>query len=264
MVNKSIAYRFFLACTVASLSACAMHTDSSKNVQNADLLSDYYWDLAAANKQINSNEPNWVPPKTRDGQPLRLRFEDQQLSVVGLCNQLSARYTTAAEKITISPPRSTMMACGDELLTRYEYAVGKLLPRASSWAINNTSSTPSLTLNFNGDTTWTLIGTPTEETRYGSTGETQFIEVAAQKIACSHPLIPAKQCLNVRDIRYDTAGIKTTVGPWHAFYDDIQGYTHETGVRNILRVKRYEQTQVPADASKYAYVLDMVVESAKE
>ena len=33
------------------------------------------------------------------------------------------------------------------------------------------------------------------------------------------------------------------------------------GVRNVLRVQRYTRKDVPADASKYAYVLDMVVES---
>ena len=31
--------------------------------------------------------------------------------------------------------------------------------------------------------------------------------------------------------------------------------------RNVLRLQRYTHKQVPADASKYAYVLDMVVES---
>jgi Domain of unknown function (DUF4377) len=32
-------------------------------------------------------------------------------------------------------------------------------------------------------------------------------------------------------------------------------------VRNVLRIDRYQRKQVPADASRYAYVLDMVVES---
>ena len=44
----------------------------------------------------------------------------------------------------------------------------------------------------------------------------------------------------------------------------IEGYTHEDGVRNVVRVKRYEVKNPPADAPSQAYVLDMVVESASE
>jgi len=32
-------------------------------------------------------------------------------------------------------------------------------------------------------------------------------------------------------------------------------------VRNVVRVDRYQRKQVPADASRYLYVLDLVVES---
>ena len=69
------------------------------------------------------------------------------------------------------------------------------------------------------------------------------------------------QCLKVRSVQYDSRGLKTEVGPWQLFYTEIEGYRHEPGVRNVLRVQRYERKQVPADASRYVYVLDMVVES---
>ena len=45
------------------------------------------------------------------------------------------------------------------------------------------------------------------------------------------------------------------------FYGDIEGYAHEAGIRNVLRVKRYTIKNPPADGSSLAYVLDMVVES---
>ena len=89
-----------------------------------------------------------------------------------------------------------------------------------------------------------------------------FLEVAAQTRPCTHPLIPDKQCLQVREIRYDDAGVKQgDDGEFQNFYDAIEGYTHEPGVRNVLRVKRYPVQNPPADASSRAYVLDMVVES---
>ena len=43
--------------------------------------------------------------------------------------------------------------------------------------------------------------------------------------------------------------------------EGLDGYTHTPGVRNVLRIKRYQRTPVPADASAYLYVLDLVVES---
>ncbi|MBN9325065.1 MAG: DUF4377 domain-containing protein, partial [Delftia acidovorans] len=43
----------------------------------------------------------------------------------------------------------------------------------------------------------------------------------------------------------------------------IEGYKHEPGIRNVLRIQRYKRQNVPADASAYAYVLDMVVESER-
>ena len=46
-----------------------------------------------------------------------------------------------------------------------------------------------------------------------------------------------------------------------AFYDPIEGYSHQAGTRHVLRLKRYTRQQVPADASQYVYVLDMIVES---
>ena len=85
-----------------------------------------------------------------------------------------------------------------------------------------------------------FAGEPTAETRYGGPGETVFLEVAAQSEPCSHPLIADMQCLQVRELKYDDKGIKTgTVGSFVNFYQDIEGYTHEPGIRNVLRVKRY-------------------------
>lgn len=66
----------------------------------------------------------------------------------------------------------------------------------------------------------------------------------------------------MREVRYDDQGIKSgTDGEFQNFYSDIEGYAHEPGIRNVLRVKRYAITNPPADGSSIAYVLDMVVES---
>ena len=61
---------------------------------------------------------------------------------------------------------------------------------------------------------------------------------------------------------FDEKGLKVgTPGAFGNFYATIEGYTHQPGVRNVLRVDRYEIKNPPADAPSQAYVLDMVVES---
>ena len=118
------------------------------------------------------------------------------------------------------------------------------------------------TLRFDDGGMLAFEGAPTPATRYGGEGETVFLEIAPERVACSHPLIPDKQCLQVREIRYDDKGLKVgTPGAFEHFYDSIEGYTHEPGIRNVLRVDRYTVKNPPADASPQAYVLDMVVES---
>ena len=50
-------------------------------------------------------------------------------------------------------------------------------------------------------------------------------------------------------------------GAWRNFHGSIEGFSHTPGVRNVLRIDRYQRKQAPADASRYVYVLDLVVES---
>jgi hypothetical protein len=66
----------------------------------------------------------------------------------------------------------------------------------------------------------------------------------------------------VRELHYDANGLRTgEPGAWTLLYQPIDGYTHEPGIRNVLRVKRYTIADPPADAPSRALVLDMVVES---
>lgn len=257
-------FRLFMASTLGMLAACANQPSAPPTADAENTLTAYHWDLTDARDSGGAPQANWVPPRTRQGQPLRLTFSDGRLAVSGLCNQLSASYTLQGSQIRVSPMMGTMMACSDATMMQYEQAVGKLLPQASYWRLDDAQANPALVLSFNDGGQWTLAGTPTDATRFGSGGQTMFMEVAAQRVACSHPLIPGKQCLHVRAVQFDGQGLKTGHGEWQAFYEDIEGYTHEPGVRNVVRVKRYERPQVPADRSRYAYVLDMVVESARE
>ena len=105
-------------------------------------------------------------------------------------------------------------------------------------------------------------GTPTPATRFGGPAERVFLEVAPETQPCSHPLIPDKQCLQTREIVFGEDGLRVgEPGEWQNFYGEIEGFTHQTGTRNVLRLDRYTLANPPADGSAHAYVLDMVVES---
>ena len=120
----------------------------------------------------------------------------------------------------------------------------------------------TLTLATASGDVLTFRGEPTAGTRYGDSGERLFLEVAAQTKPCSHPLIPDKQCLQVREITFDDNGLRSgEPGEWQNFYDQIEGFSHQPGTRNVLRVNRYTVANPPADGSSQAFVLDMVVES---
>jgi hypothetical protein len=106
-----------------------------------------------------------------------------------------------------------------------------------------------------------LSGQATPEALYGP-GTRIFLEVAAQPVACTNPFSAARVCLQVRERRYDEKGLVVGVpGEWRPLYESIDGFTHQPGVRNVLRLKRFERNPAPAGASSAVLVLDLVVES---
>jgi len=83
-------------------------------------------------------------------------------------------------------------------------------------------------------------------------------------VPCRASLAPqTSDCLRVREVRYDDDGARSgQPGTWQVLAVGIEGYTHERGFRDVLRVKRHAIAHPPADAPSVAYVLDQVIESA--
>ena len=218
-------------------------------------LAAYHWRLAeATDAQGQRIDALFV----RADQPLTLDFQDGRLGVSNACNRIGGNYRIDGDKLEVGDLVMTEMAC-EPALNALDAAIAERLKGTLTAALQRAPE--KLTLTTAGGDTLRFDGEPTAETRYGGPGEQAFLEVAAETKPCSHPLIPNKQCLQVREIRYDDKGMKSTGGEWQNFYEDIEGYTHEAGIRNVLRVKRFKRNPVPADASDTAYVLDMVVES---
>ena len=160
-----------------------------------------------------------------------------------------------------------LRACAEPGLMQLEQRVLQQLPQVQRYALQGGAETPRLVLHFADGSRWEMAGTPTPETRFGAAGERVFLEVAPQRVACNHPLMPQAQCLSVRDVHYGDNGVRQSVGAWRVFHGEIEGYQHEPGMRNVLRLQRYPATRPgqpqAADAPRHVYVLDMVVETER-
>ena len=245
------------AAPAAAPTAPASTATPAASDANAEL-GRYHWRLRDA---TDANGQRIDALFVRAELPLQLDFRDGRLSVGNACNRMGGGYTLAGDTLTVASLASTMMACTDPKLMALDGEVGKRLEGALKLALAN-GEAPTLTLATASGDTLAFAGEPTAETRHGAPGERVFLEVAAHTKPCSHPLIPDMQCLQVREVKYDDQGLKVgTPGEFANFYEQIEGYTHEDGMRNVLRVDRYTVKNPPADGSRYAYVLDMVVES---
>ena len=256
---------------LAAFAAACSSTPPGASVQAtpadaASQLQAYDWDLAAAFDGKGQPAPSWRLPEHT---PTRLHFQGQQLSVQNLCNAIGAGYTLDGARLQVGRAMSTLRACADRDLMGLEQRVVAQLPQAQRYELRAATgnAAPTLVLHFADGSRWELAGIPTPATRYGSAGERVFLEVAPQRVACNHPLMPNAQCLRVREIRYADNGVKQSTGEWRIFQGEIEGYQHESGIRNVLRLQRYPfakpgQPQ-PADAPSHVYVLDMVVESER-
>lgn len=243
----------------ATPSTTAASDASPDGTVDAGLLPRYHWRLTSA---TDAQGQRIAALFAQPDKPVQLDFRDGRLAVSNTCNRMGGGYTLAGSTLTTDRLVSTLMACADSAVMALDQEAGKRLEGPLT-VVTRGGGTPQLTLTTGNGDALVFTGEPTAETRHGGPGERVFLEVAADTKPCSHPLIPDKQCLQVREIAYDAQGIRTgTPGDFQNFHDSIEGYTHEPGVRNVLRVDRYTVKNPPADASSNAYVLDMVVESA--
>jgi heat shock protein HslJ len=246
--------------TAPAASATAA-TPASKvdGTTSSTMLARYHWQLHDAvdghNRRIDLlfGQPD---------KPLQLDFTTDRLNVRNACNGIGANYKIVDGHLISTPLTQTMMACADSTLMQRETTIKAVLQNRPALIVSGSDDAPLLTLTTADGLTLTFAGQPTAEMRHGGPGATVFLEVAPQRAPCPQPLKPDADCLQVRERHYDPNGLPVgEPGPWHPLQQDIEGYTHEPGVRNVLRLKRYTLQPPPADAPSSAYVLDMVVES---
>ncbi len=149
-----------------------------------------------------------------------------------------------------------MMACADAGVMAAEDQVRMALPLAQSWRVLQGHT---LEIAFADGQ---RLGAGWSGQARGGVWQARanFFGSGTAETSLPHPLMADAQCLQVRSLEFNAQGLKQNVGPVKAF-DTIQGFEHRAGERNVLRLKRFTNPNPPADASRYVYVLDMVVES---
>ncbi len=191
------------------------------------------------------------------GRPVVFGFADARLNVEGGCNRLFGGYRVDGKRLEVGRLGSTMMAC-EPALMKVDSTLGELLAQPATVDVAMGAET-TMRLVTAGGATLAFTGRMTPEARYGAPTRV-FLEVAAQTVPCPNPPAGASACLQVRERRYDDKGLLVgTPGPWQTFAEPIEGYTHQSGVRNVLRLKRFDRGA--AGGSPFLYVLDLVVES---
>jgi len=238
-----------LTLTLAAF-ASPCFADAVDTPPDAILLAGYHWQLA----QATDHDGHRIDALfVRPDKPLQLDFADDRISVRNACNGMGGSYRIVDGKLVVGPMMHTMMACADLALNRLDSLIGQRLASHPTIVVTQQGHAPQLELRTASGDTLDFTGVPTPETRYGGHGVTEFLEVAAQTVPCQQ----SQPCLNVREVHYDANGLVTgTPGKWHAL-PAIEGYTHQDGVHNVVRVKRYS-----AGPASDAYVLDTVVETS--
>jgi heat shock protein HslJ len=260
---------FLLALTALQLAFAPVHatvepaqSDNPAPRTNADagllqILRDHRWSLTSATDGQAQSIATLFPA---DGPPYTLTFSAPLLNFQGGCNNFGGGFQINARgELEAGPMRSTMMAC-EPALMQADTALAALLAQplhiAITWGVP-----PQLQLQTAASETLVFKGQVTPEAVYGA-GTLIFLEVDAMELPCRNPRNAQTTCLQVREISFDEQGLRTaTSGPWQPFYDDIEGYTHTPGERNVLRVKRFDRGAAREDAAQAVYVLDLIIET---
>ncbi|MEF2280273.1 META domain-containing protein [Deinococcus sp. YIM 134068] len=195
---------------------------------------------------------------TVDGRPapqtarfVTLTLEGERIGVTDGCNVYISTYRVEGGRLALlAPPTQMSIPC---LKTPSETSLSAAptaqatfgvmdLPALLAAAPTLSVTDRALTLSANG-TTLVFTRTPIASARI------QTWEVDGQLVPCTG--IGPMSCLRVR----------REGGDWQLFYSQIEGFTFQPGVRQLIRVREEDRpTPVPADASSKRYVLVEVVE----
>ena len=218
-------------------------------------LQSYDWQL----NNINSTDPitwNGSYLQTQNGK-VTLNFNQNHITYNVGCNQLSNQYSLSKNTMQpIGKGISTLMGCGE--LQASEQWLAKQMQSPSELQIMQTQ-VDAVLWQTTADGSWLQWdGILKPEVKYGK-GETVFLEVKPKWQYCDK--VTDRKCLEVRDINYDTQGLKTAVGQWYLLDAPIMGYRHDETAQRVLRLTRYRTPPTETKGYGNLYKLDSVIET---
>jgi heat shock protein HslJ len=221
------------------------------------VLQDHRWSLVDARAQGNQRIDALFPNAER---AFTFTFEESRLHARGGCNGFRGSFgIDTNEMLTVTGGMSTMMACDPPLMEADATLSGLMAAPLETVLVRGAQ--PTLVLLTAAGDALVLTGELTPEARFGAPTRV-FLEVAAQTVACEGSIRGDGQCLQVRELTFDEQGLRVgTPSEWRPFNAEIEGYQHEPGIRNVLRVKRFQPAAGTSDPAAPLYVLDLVVQS---
>jgi heat shock protein HslJ len=220
------------------------------------VLRAHHWTLQSAVDAAGGRVEALLPP----GRPFVMNFDGARLSIQGGCNRKIGGWRLAAPaSLAIDRLASTQMAC-EPALMQADAALADALAQPLGVELV-LGAAASLRLTTAAQQVLTFSGQPTLRSLHGEPRRI-FLEVAPQTVPCKLPSGEPGRCLQVRELSFDDKGLRRgPPGPWRPFVGSIEGYTHTPGVRNVLRIDRYERRPGPPGGPAAVYVLDLVVQS---
>lgn len=244
------------ACTQSALPHHKNPRSAAASQLSPSVLAGYSWQLVQATNTQNQTINGLL---LRPDQPVSLQFNANHLAVLNTCNHLAGTFRLQGKVLTVEHLIATMRAC-DPAINQLDSLMHQIIEGRSSLKIARVNAQPVLTLISASGDTLVFNGIATAESKYGTAAETIFLEVSPKRPSC-HAGVRQMQCLQVRQVKYNEQGLKShSSTSWQNFYDPIEGYSHHSNERVIIRVKKYALKHPPAGASRAAYVLDRVVE----
>lgn len=222
-----------------------------------EMLEDHRWLVVDATDAGNRRIDALFPDAERS---FAFNFAGSRLHAQGGCNGFRGAFEfDGDERLDVTGTISTLMACPAPLMEA-DAALSALMAEPLETVLVRGVQPTLVLLTAAGDALL-LTGELTPEARFGPP-TTVFLEVAAETVECEESVRGDGLCLQVREISFDEQGLRVgTPSEWQAFPAVIEGYQHEPGIRNVLRVKRFEPAAGPELPPGPIYVLDLVVQS---
>jgi|APMI01.1.fsa_nt_gi heat shock protein HslJ len=223
-------------------------------IQAVNALPKQHWALQTA---VDAHGQSIEALFARADKPLTLDFTASQLSISNTCNAMNASFKLSGPNLVTDKFAGTLKACEPKLMAM-DQAIGKRL--AGTLALRMAAGAAArLELTNSAGDVLVFAGNQTAETKYGGPGERVFLEISPDAKPCASD--SKMLCAQMREIHYDDKGLKVgTPGPYAETNTQIEGFAVRPGVHSVVRVNRFPLKTAGKDGSKFAYVLDMVVE----